>query len=128
MRLLLDTHTVIWAAESPALLSQPALAAIRDPLNDRIVSAATLWEIAIKFGLRKLDLSLPYRQWITRALSDLRASLLPITVEYADAQSALPQLHRDPFDRMLAAQARVENIAIVSSDAVFDQYGVTRLW
>jgi PIN domain nuclease of toxin-antitoxin system len=62
------------------------------------------------------------------ALSDLRASLLPITVEHADAQTRVPNFHRDPFDRLLVAQASVENIPLISGDAVFDHYGITRVW
>ena len=81
---------------------------MRDSTNDLVISVVTIWEVSIKFGLGKLSLSLPFRDWMLKAIQELDASPLPITVEYADAQSALPQLHRDPFDRMLAAQARVE--------------------
>lgn len=128
MKLLLDTHVVIWAVERPLLLSQTARKALEDPSNDLVVSAVTIWEIAIKVGLNKLVLSSPYRQWMNQALSDLGATALPITVEYADAQSSLPNHHRVPFDRLLIAQAQFENIPLVSSDAIFDQYGVFRLW
>jgi PIN domain nuclease of toxin-antitoxin system len=93
-----------------------------------LVSAATVWELAIKVGLKKLTLTRPYREWMTQALMDLDAALLPITVEYAHAQAQLPTHHGDPFDRLLAAQASVEGIRIVSHDAVFDLYGVMRIW
>jgi PIN domain nuclease of toxin-antitoxin system len=92
------------------------------------LSAATIWEIAIKAGLKKLSLSMPYSQWMNKAIGDLGLTLLPITVEYADVQAELPRHHGDPFDRLIAAQARVENISLVSADAVFDQYGVKRIW
>ena len=128
MRLLLDSHVVIWSVEQAHLLSPAAHAALTDPNNDLLLSAATIWEIAIKVGSGKLNLSLPYRQWMDRAIADLRLTTLPITLEYADAQSGLPHHHRDPFDRLLVAQTLVERIAVVSADAALDAYGVTRLW
>ncbi|MBA4064102.1 MAG: PIN domain nuclease [Isosphaera sp.] len=128
MRLLLDTHTLLWAADDPAKLSTAASAAIREPANNRLLSAATVWELAIKFGLGKLILSLPYRQWMERAIADLKLDIIPVTVEYADRQAGLPDHHKDPFDRLLIAQALVEGIPVVGADAAFDLYGVTRLW
>jgi PIN domain nuclease of toxin-antitoxin system len=128
MRLLLDTHAIVWYVDQDHLLSRPAHAAITDPSNELLISAATIWEISIKSGLGKLKLSQPFLVWMTKALNDLRASLLPITVEFAAAQAALPNLHRDPFDRMLAAQAMVESVPVVSSDVIFDSYGIARVW
>ena len=97
-------------------------------LTHTLPSAATIWEIAIKVGLKKLALSLPYRQWMDKAMADLGLTVLPITVEYADRQSGLPGHHRDPFDRMLIAQGMIEKVPIISADAFFDQYGVNRVW
>lgn len=128
MRLLLDTHVLLWAVDVPIRLSPTATALLQDPANDLIVSAATIWETAIKVGLGKLTLSRPYGAWMTQALADLGATILPITVEYADAQAALPMHHRDPFDRLLIAQTLVERISVVSDDGQFDAYGVSRLW
>ncbi len=128
MRLLLDSHALIWYVDQDHLLSASAHAAITDPANDLLLSAGTIWEISIKVGLNKLSLSMPYREWMNKAIADLGLALLPISVEYADAQAKLPRHHGDPFDRLLAAQARVENIPLVSSDSVFDQYGLTRIW
>ncbi|MEX2142041.1 MAG: type II toxin-antitoxin system VapC family toxin [Pirellulales bacterium] len=128
MRLLLDSHTLIWALDNPNRLSIQAVSALRDPANDVLVSAASVWELAIKVGLGKLALSAPYRQWTAKALSDLDAVILPITVDYADAQSRLPNHHRDPFDRMLIAQSQVEGISLVSNEPMFDRYGVSRIW
>jgi PIN domain nuclease of toxin-antitoxin system len=128
MRLLIDSHTLLRAVDQPAHLGAAAAAALQDPANDLLLSAATIWEIAIKVGLKKLSLSLPYRQWINKAIADLGLSVLPITVEYADVQARLDLHHRDPFDRLLVAQATVENLAVVSLDSAFDQYGVTRIW
>ncbi len=127
MRLLIDTHAVIWYVDQDHLLSPAAHSAITDPANDIVLSAVTIWEVAIKVGLGKLTLSQPYRLWINQALADLGATVLPITVEYADAQAALPMHHRDPFDRLLIAQALVEGVALVSVDTQFDLYGVDRL-
>ncbi|MBI3836527.1 MAG: type II toxin-antitoxin system VapC family toxin [Planctomycetia bacterium] len=128
MRILLDSHALIWAVDDPSKLGRQADAALRDPGNEVLVSAGTAWELSIKIGLGKLTLSLPFRQWIARAMTDLGVSLLPTTVEHADEQSRLPKHHGDPFDRLLVAQAHVEGLTIVCSDAIFDQYGVPRVW
>jgi PIN domain nuclease of toxin-antitoxin system len=128
MRLLLDSHALIWYVDQDHLLSQAAHAAITDPNNDLLLSAATIWEIAIKTGLKKLTLALPYHQWMNQAIADLDLAVLPITVEYANVQAGLPDHHRDPFDRLLIAQAITEGVPIISADASFDAYSVTRLW
>ena len=128
MRFLLDTHVVIWWVDQDRLLSVPAHEAIADPQNELNVSAATIWEIAIKTGIGKLKLSRPYRDWMNQAISDLRAKILPISVDYSHAQTSLPPHHGDPFDRLLVAQSIVEQVSIISSDVAFDSYGVNRLW
>ena len=128
MRLLLDSHALIWYVDSDQLLSQVAHAAITDPSNDLLVSTATIWELAIKAGLGKLTLSAPYRHWMAKAINDLGALILPISVDYADAQMRLPNHHRDPFDRMLIAQSQLEGISLVSNEPIFDRYGVSRVW
>lgn len=128
MRLLLDTHAIIWAVDQPDRLGSRARPALEDAANELLISAATIWEIAIKTGLGKLTLSVPYRQWMDRAIADLGSTILPITVEYADVQARLPGHHRDPFDRMLIAQAMAEKIPLVANEDRFDQYGVSRLW
>jgi PIN domain nuclease of toxin-antitoxin system len=101
---------------------------LEDPAHELLVSVGTIWELSIKAGLGKLRLSLPYRNWMERATADLGLTFLPITLEHADRQMALPFHHRDPFDRLLVAQCLVESISLVSADTVFDQYGVTRIW
>ena len=128
MRLLLDAHTLIWAVDDPSRLGPQAVAAIQDPANDVLLSAGTIWELSIKIGLGKLTLSLPSLQWMTQAMADLGVTMLPITIAYADVQAGLPSHHRDPFDRLLMAQAQVEKVPLVSSDTIFDQYGISRLW
>lgn len=128
MRLLLDSHTLIWSADEPARITPAAMAVMSDPANDLVLSAASLWEIAIKVGLGRLPLSLPYRQWMDKAMADLGLVVLPITLDHAERQASLPLHHRDPFDRLLVAQAQVEGVPLVSADAVLDAYGITRLW
>jgi PIN domain nuclease of toxin-antitoxin system len=128
VRLLLDTHTLIWALDDPSKLSGLAATALQDPTNDLLLSAATVWELAIKTGQKKLTLSLPYRQWMDKAIADLELSIVPVTVVYAERQAGLPPHHKDPFDRLIIAQALVEGIAVVCADPAFDAYGVTRLW
>jgi len=93
VRLLLDSHTLIWSVEQPAKLGPTAVSALQDPGNALLLGAGTIWEIAIKVGLKKLTLSLPYRAWIEKAIADLGLSILPITVKYADAQAVLPNHH-----------------------------------
>ena len=128
MRLLLDTHSLIWAVDDPSKLGPEAADAVQDQGNELLLSAGSIWEASIKVGLRKLELSLPFPQWMSRAMADLGVTVLPITVEYADAQMRLPPHHGDPFDRLLAGQAKVENVSIVSGDPMFDRYGIPRLW
>lgn len=128
MRVLLDTHAVIWWVDQDGQLGDVARETIAEPSNDLLVSAATIWEISIKCGLGKLTLSLPLRDWMSQAIVDLRASILPVTIEYAATQSELPAHHSDPFDRLLIAQAKVESIPIISRDGSFDDYNIDRLW
>jgi len=128
MNILLDAHTLIWAVDDPERLGPRARAAIEDPGNDLLLGAGTVWEISIKAGLGKLTLSLPFREWMNGAMTRLRASLLPITLEHCAAQAALPRHHGDPFDRLLAAQAQFESMPVVSGDPVLDRYAITRVW
>ncbi len=109
MRLLLDTHVLIWYVDQDHLLTPAAHTAIDDPLNDILISAATIREIAIKVANGKLTLSGSYRPWMNQALADVGATVLPISIDYADAQAHLRHPHHgDPFDRLLVAQALVE--------------------
>jgi PIN domain nuclease of toxin-antitoxin system len=128
VNLLLDAHTLIWAVDNPARLGRQAAADLEVAENNLLLSAGTIWEIAIKVGLKKLAISQPFRQWITQAIADLGLTVLPITVDAADAQIALPNHHRDSFDRLLVAQVQTEPVVLVSADPVFDQYGIQRRW
>jgi len=128
MRLLIDSHALIWYVDQHQQLSSASHAALSDRYNDLLLSAGSIWEIAIKIGLGKLVLTQPYSLWMSQALNNLGITVLPITVEYADAQASLPKHHSDPFDRLMVAQALVERVSIVSGDARMDAYGITRIW
>ncbi|MCE9552435.1 MAG: type II toxin-antitoxin system VapC family toxin [Planctomycetes bacterium] len=128
MNLLLDTHALIWAVENPAKLGSVARPQIEDPSNTLLLRSASIWELAIKVSLGKLTLTLPFEQWITVAMRDLDIVLLPITVEHTVMLASLPWHHRDPFDRMLAAQSQIENIPIISNDRDLEAYGISKLW
>jgi len=128
MRLLIDSHALIWFVDQHQQLSTVSHAAMSDPSNELLLSAGSIWEIAIKVGLGKLVLTQPYLLWMSQALSDLGITVLPVTVEYADAQASLPKHHSDPFDRLIVAQAIIEKVSIVSADGSMDAYGIKRLW
>lgn len=128
MKLLLDSHALIWSGDDPAKVPATAMAAMQDPANELLVSVVSVWEMAIKFTKGNLPLSMPYRRWMDKAIADLELSIIPITLDHAERLVGLPFHHRDPFDRLLAAQALVETIPLVSGDAIFDAYGVPRIW
>jgi PIN domain nuclease of toxin-antitoxin system len=125
---LLDTHSLLWFVVASPKLSLKARAVIEDPTNQLFFSAASLWEVAIKVSLGKLDLGEPFDHFFPRQLDVNRIVLLRITVAHASALVNLPHHHRDPFDRILVAQAQVESLSIVSGDPALDAYGVSRLW
>jgi PIN domain nuclease of toxin-antitoxin system len=120
VNLLLDTHALLWWLEDSKSLKGPAREAIMDAGNLVFVSAATVWEIRIKHALGKLSLPPDFRE-VLRAQPFL---FLDITAEHAHAVGELPGHHRDPFDRMLVAQARIERLTLVSHDTRFASYGV----
>lgn len=130
MRLLLDTHTLLWYVLGDAQLSNTATALIVDPANDVLVSPASYWEIAIKVSIGKLPLTQPFDDFLDTCLNRYRFRLLPIEPPHTSRVALLkfPTNHKDPFDRLLVAQALVENIAVVSDDAALDVYGIQRLW
>jgi PIN domain nuclease of toxin-antitoxin system len=126
--LLLDTHTTLWFWWADPQLSSTATSLIVDPTNRKVVSPATAWEVAIKVSLKKLDIGGPYRGFFPQQMTRTSFEWLPITDDHFAAVVALPFHHKDPFDRVLVAQATWENIPIVSADSVIDKYGVRRLW
>lgn len=121
MRLLLDTNTFIWALDDLAKLAPSARTLLADESNELLVSMASLWEIAIKVATGKLTAGLDWEGYLPK----MGAQLLAIDLEHAREASRLPLLHRDPFDRMLIAQAKVENLTIVTRDRRFAEYDVT---
>jgi PIN domain nuclease of toxin-antitoxin system len=128
MRLLLDTHAFLWFIMGSSNLSPSARAMIEDEANESFLSVASLWEMAIKVSLGKLTLSAPFDALIPQQLASNGIELLGIQVAHASVVSALPFHHRDPFDRLIIAQAQVERMPIAGADTAFDAYGVQRLW
>lgn len=126
--LLLDSHTLLWFAWGDPKLSANAQALIEEPSLRKLVSVATCWEITIKAGLGKIKLGVTSQEFLSRALAITGFELLPIALEHATFVEKLPPHHRDPFDRLLVAQALVEGLSIVSADALFDAYGARRCW
>jgi len=126
--LLLDTHALLWFLDDDPPLVPTAKSLIEDPANRKHVSVATCWEIAIKAGLKKLNLGEPATTFLARELATNRFELLGIELAHATFVETLPPHHKDPFDRLLVAQALIDNLPLVSADTILDQYGVTRLW
>lgn len=122
MNLLLDTHLLLWAASEPQRLSAKARTLLLAPENQLIFSSASLWEISIKNGLERSDFKVdPRRLWRMLLVNGYRE--LPVTSEHTVAVNDLPHLHRDPFDRILVAQARVEGLTLLTADKLVAKYG-----
>jgi PIN domain nuclease of toxin-antitoxin system len=121
VKLLLDTHLLLWAAGQPDQLSGAARQLLDDPQNELMFSPASLWEVDIKRGLGRDDFRVDPRL-LRRGLLDNGYSELPITSEHAVAVDGLPPIHKDPFDRMLVAQAMVEGIALLTADPLVARY------
>lgn len=121
MKLLLDTQILLWAAGQPERLSAAARRQLSNPKNELLFSAASLWEIAIKRGLGREDFRVDPRI-LRRGLLDHGYTELPITSEHAVGVDALPDLHKDPFDRILLAQALTEGITLITADAQLARY------
>jgi PIN domain nuclease of toxin-antitoxin system len=121
MKLLLDTHLLLWAAGEPQRLSKRARTLIGNPDNELLFSAASLWEVAIKRGLGRRDFKVDARL-LRRGLLDNGYSELPIISDHVVATESLPLLHKDPFDRILVAQATVEGVTLLTIDSLVSQY------
>lgn len=128
MRLLLDTHTLLWWLDGDRRLSARGRRLIANATTEVFVSAASAWEIAIKAAAGKLPGALDVAADISGCLESQGFRPLEITVAHAQRAGGLPPLHRDPFDRMLVAQALVEGLPVLSNDAVFDAYAIHRIW
>ena len=128
MRLLLDTHALIWFCEGSPSLSPTARAAMEDETNERFISHATPWEMAIKFSLGKLLMQVDYGVIFPGVLQANGFAMLPSALTHYQALISLPRHHGDPFDRLIIAQAQVEGLTIVTCDSAFSAYGVPLLW
>ena len=128
MKLLLDTHTFLWLVEGSSKLSAAAQIALANPANELFFSVASVWELVIKTGNKKLALSDPVDVFIGKWTPTYRIALLPIDTPHALVVGGLPNHHRDPFDRILISQALVEKMTLVSADAKFAPYSVPILW
>lgn len=121
MKLLLDTHLLLWAAGQPQRLPRQARILIDDPGNELLFSAASLWEVAIKRGLGRKDFAVDARL-LRRGLLDNGYRELPILSDHVVATESLPPIHKDPFDRVLVAQATVEGVTFLTLDSLVSQY------
>ncbi len=128
MRIILDTHAWLWFYLGDSQLSERARSLIEDPANSKLVSPGSYWELAIKVSLGKYQLTESYDDLIQHAIFDNGFGIVPIEPRHTALLAAMPFHHKDPFDRLVAAQAIAESTAIVSADAALDAYGVQRLW
>jgi PIN domain nuclease of toxin-antitoxin system len=128
VKLLLDTHTFLWLNSGDASLSKRARRALEDGRNERYLSVASVWEMAIKVSLGKLVLEVELGELVQGGAIDNGIALMEVAAPHALGVVALPFHHRDPFDRLLVAQARHAACALVSADTAFDAYGVDRVW
>ena len=122
------THTFIWFVEGDTRLSETAQALIAEPSNEISVSTASLWEMAIKVSIGKLNFSQPFDVLIPSQLATNDMTILDISLNHLFVVTQLPFHHRDPFDRLLIAQSLVDNLPLIGIDGMFDSYGVNRMW
>lgn len=128
MKLIIDTHVLIWSYFDPQKLTQRAQTYLTDPNNSFCISAASHWEIAIKIGTKKLSLRESFADFVQHAVFDNGIAISGIEPRHSEKLASLPHHHRDPFDRMLVSQALVEQLPIISIDQILDAYGVQRIW
>jgi PIN domain nuclease of toxin-antitoxin system len=128
VRILLDTHTFLWFIEDNRDLSATVRRIIEDDDTEPNLSVASIWEMAIKVSIGKLELRQPFESLIPQQLAENDITLLGISVTHAIRLTSLPFHHRDPFDRCLSDQETVEQLPILSADAAFDVYGIERIW
>lgn len=128
MRLLLDTHALIWAAQEPELLTEKARIAIEDGSNQVYASAASAFEIATKYRLGKLKVSPTLAEHFQEEVGFLDFAILPISAEHGQRAGLMRIAHKDPWDRMLMAQSQIEGMRLVSNEALFDEFFISRFW
>ncbi len=128
MRVLIDTHVFLWWVEGDRVLSAKARNTLANPGNECLLSLASIWELAIKISLGKLRLALPVRRYAVEHAAANGFRLLDIGLAHIGRVETLAMHHRDPFDRLLIAQALEEKLPVVTADPVFRKYGVKRIW
>jgi len=128
MTILLDTHAFLWFVAGDARLSARARTLIEEPNTRVLLSVASLWETVVKVSVGKLPLTKSISQLVREDVQSNGMELLPINVGHLVILAGLPLLHRDPFDRLLVAQAQGENVQLASADATLDAYGISRIW
>jgi PIN domain nuclease of toxin-antitoxin system len=128
VRLLIDTHSFLWFLAGDSKLRASARRRLEDDGNEKFLSIASVWEMAIKLSLRKLRLDDPLEDVVTLGTRENGIVLLDISKEHAVRVATLPWHHRDPFDRLLVAQALQDDLTVLGRDNCFDDYGVRRLW
>jgi PIN domain nuclease of toxin-antitoxin system len=128
MTYLLDTHAFLWFINDDLLLSAAAKSLIEDPENAIYLSAASVWEMAIKVSLGKLEMPAPFTDFVNEQLHENSITLLEIKTSHAGIVATLPFHHRDPFDRLIIAQSQSEAFPIIGRDEIFDRYGIKRHW
>lgn len=128
MRYLLDTHSLIWFFAGDLKLSEKAKELIENEDNIKYISLASVWEMGIKQSKKKLTLAYPLEEYIERKLDFQDFQLLPITLKHLGKITTLPSHHNDPFDRLLIAQAMIEQVPIISVDGVFNEYEINCIW
>jgi PIN domain nuclease of toxin-antitoxin system len=128
MTVLVDTQAIFWFANDPSKLSASAASLMLNTNTELLLSIASVWALSIKIGIGKLDLGVPLDHFVRHQLPRSGVALLPISPSHAISAGQLPLHHRDPFDRMLAAQSLASGYPIVSSDPIFDRYEAARLW
>jgi PIN domain nuclease of toxin-antitoxin system len=128
MRALLDTQAFLWFVLDDPKLSQVAERSISDSTNEIFISPASFWEVAIKISLGKYSLAVPYDVFWKQAIEGNAFVILPIELRHTKLLATMPFHHKDPFDRLIVAQAQAENISLISNDAELDVYSVHRMW
>lgn len=128
MRLILDTHAFIWWFNEPERLPARVLEALRDPVNETMLSAVSILEMQLKIDAGKLDLAVPLPDLVRRHERENDMAVLPLRAPHVYALGELPRIHRDPFDRLLVAQAVVEDASIATSDEEIGRYPVKVFW
>lgn len=128
MRHLLDTHTLLWIINGDPKLSEKVKSLFLDEDNDIAISMASIWEMAIKISLNKLKIPGPLAEFVAEHIKGNKINILPIELNHIYHLENLPFFHRDPFDRLIIAQAMAENMSILGQDEVFDQYSINRIW